>query len=94
VTAISPGFHGRSLLTRQLGQLTRQIMPVAGAAPAVLMALYHARGDTVRTVVTPAVAFAIGALGKPARDRRHDPCYKLMATVHKMKDEPGTEILR
>jgi len=53
VTAISPGFHGRSLLTRQLGQLTRQIMPVAGAAPAVLMALYHARGDTVVTVVTP-----------------------------------------
>lgn len=46
------------------------------------------------TVFTPAVAFAIGALGKPARDGHHDPCYKLMATSHKMKDEPGTAIVR
>jgi hypothetical protein len=84
VTAMS-WFHGRSLLTRRLGQLTCQILPVAGAAPVVSMALCHARGDTVMTVFTPAVAFAIGALRKPARDGRHDPCYKLMATFHKMK---------
>jgi uncharacterized integral membrane protein len=58
------------------------------------MALYLARGDTVMTVFTPAVAFAIGALRKPARDGHHDPCYKLMATFHKMNDEPGTEIVR
>ena len=49
------------------------------------MALYLARGDTVMTVFTPAVAFAIGALRKPARDGHHDPCYKLIATFHKMK---------
>jgi P-type Ca2+ transporter type 2C len=53
VTAISPGFHGRSLLTRQLGQLTRQILSVAGAAPVGSMALNLARGYTVMTVVTP-----------------------------------------
>ena len=58
------------------------------------MALDLARGDTVMTVFTPAVAFAIGALGKPARDGHNDPCYKLMATFHKMNDEPGTEIVR
>jgi uncharacterized integral membrane protein len=58
------------------------------------MALYLARGDTVMTVFTPAVAVAIGALRKSARDGHHDPCYKLMATVHKMRDESGSEIVR
>jgi P-type Ca2+ transporter type 2C len=59
---MSPGFHGRSLLTRQLGQLTRQILPVAGAAPVVSIAPNLARGDTVMTVFTPAVTVASGAL--------------------------------
>lgn len=94
MTAISPGFHGRSLLTRQLGQRTHQILPVTGAAPVVSMALNLARGDAFMTVFTPTVTFAIGALGKPARDGHHDPCYRLMATFHKMNDEPGTEIVR
>ena len=43
---MSRGFHGRSLLTRQLGQLTCQILPVAGAGPVVSMALYLARGES------------------------------------------------
>jgi len=46
VTAMPPGFHGRSLLTRQLGQFTRQILPVVGSAPVVSIALNLARGDT------------------------------------------------
>jgi hypothetical protein len=50
---MSPGFHGRSLLTRQLGQFTRQILPVAGSAPVVSIALNLARGDIFMTVFTP-----------------------------------------
>jgi hypothetical protein len=60
----------------------------------VSIALNLARGDTFMTVFSPTVTFTIGALRKPARDRHHDPCYKLMATFHKMKDESGTEIVR
>ena len=58
------------------------------------MALYLARGDTFMTVFTAAVASPSAPSGKPARDGHHDPCYRLMATFHKMKDEPGTEIVR
>jgi hypothetical protein len=86
---MSPGFHGRSLLTRELGKLTHQILRVARAAPVVSMAPNLPRGDIFMTVFTPTVTFAVGALRKPARDRHHDPCYKLMATFHKMKDESG-----
>jgi hypothetical protein len=91
---MSPGFHGRSLLTRQLGKLTHQILRVARAAPVVSMAPNLPRGDIFMTVFTPTATFAVGALRKLDRDRHHDPCYKLMATFHKMKDESGTEIVR
>jgi len=47
---MSPGFHGRSLLTRHLGQFT-QILPVAGSAPVASLNL--ARGDIFMTVFTP-----------------------------------------
>ena len=53
---MSPGFHGRSLLTRQLAKLMRQILSIVGAAPVVSMALYLARGDTFMRVLTVAIA--------------------------------------
>ena len=59
---MSPGFHGGSLVTRQLGKLTHQILRVARAAPVVSMAPNLARGDIFMTVFTPTVTFAIGVL--------------------------------
>jgi hypothetical protein len=71
VTAISPGFHGRSLLTRPLGQLTRQILLVAGAAAVGSMALNLARGDTVMTVVTPPLPCLGSCSARPRSKQRH-----------------------
>src|SRR2546429_7504323 len=95
VTAISPGFHGRSLLTPPARPAhppapagrRRRTGRVDGAEPRPRRYRHDGRRPA-------AIAFVIGALRKPARDRRHDPCYKLMATFHKMNDEPGTEIVR
>ena len=53
---MSPGFHGRSLLTRQLGKLMHQILSIAGAASVVSIALDLARCDTFMWVLTVAIA--------------------------------------
>jgi hypothetical protein len=91
---MSPGFHGRSLVTRQLGKLTHQILPVARAAPVVSMAPNLARGDIFTTVFTPTVT--LRHRRPPETCPRSSPrsLLQLMATFHKMKDESGTEAVR
>jgi len=46
------------------------------------------------TVVTPRLPSPAAPSGNLPAIVTHDPCYKLMATFHKMKDESGTEIVR
>jgi len=94
VTAMSPGFHGRSLLTPP----ARPVHPPDPAGRRLRAGCVDSAEPRPRryvmTVVTPRLPSPAAPSGNLPAIVTHDPCYKLMATFHKMKDEPGTEIVR